>query len=248
MSDAFNALGSLGSDLVQSALRVGLARPINSFNRFTDKLASAAASPLASLNKALLSEANPYGKQNVFSVMNARPDPVLACDWIAVVVGSGREIGWEYIDTISTPSLDIQTHTHMVNNLQVKTGSVMDIGTVTIGLYTDIAATSMNWAATWYRQVHRIDGFYNLPAQYKKDIVLFLLDAKRRTVIDMRLIGCMPTTLSSYDLGADSALLVTSLTLSVDDVAFSSDTDLTAASQRIGSLFPSIPAVTGFGG
>ena len=221
-------------------LRAGLSSPLADLQRFTDRVRSFT-SPLSALTQGLNPmqrvAPNPY-TVNAFQTLTARADSVLACDWVAVVQSTNKEIGWEYIDKISTPALNIGTQEHMNNAVPIKTAGPRTVGEVTLTLYTDINATSINWAQAWMRSTHRTDGYFNLPAQYKRTIILYLLDARNRTVIDFRFVGCFPTALNSYDLGSDSSLLETTLTVSVDDVLISAENDLSAASMKIGQLFP----------
>ena len=230
------------------ALRAGLAGPASTFNDFINKAASKVTEPVTAVNDRLRSLANPYAKQSTLERMQALPDAVLSCDWIAVVNGPTQEIPWEYIHTIQAPSLDIQVAEHRVNANMRRTASVVDFGDITIGLYTDRNATSINWAHSWMRRVARRDGYYSLPKDYYRDVTLFLLDSKRNTVVDMTFIDCFPKQIQAYDLGPDSSILYTQMTLAVNDLSYSMENDLTAAAQGIGSLFPRFPRIGGISG
>ena len=234
-------LGDLfgSSTWATSLLNAGLSGGAKSVGSFVSQLTGQGDSIAGGLVTQAFNEVNPYGKQNVLSRMLGRPDPLLACDWIAVVQSSTSPLGWEYIDTFSAPEMSIETHQHLVNAVSVHTASNRNIGNINLGLYTDRAALSINWALSWFRSTHRPDGFFGLPSTYKRDIVLYMLDQQRKTVVDFMFHGCVPTNYGAYDLGADSNLLTTTLTLSVDDVSITSSGDLSTAIQQLttGALF-----------
>lgn len=235
------ALGDLfgSSTWATTLLNAGLSGGSRSINSFVNQLTGQGDTVAGGLVTAAFNEVNPYGKQNVLSRMLARPDPILSCDWIAVVQNATSPIGWEYIDTFNAPEMSIETHQHMVNAVSVHTASNRSIGQISMGLYTDRRAMSINWALSWFRSTHRPDGFFGLPSTYKRDIVLYMLDQHRKTVVDFVFHGCVPISYGSYDLNGDGNILNTSLTLSVDDVSITSSADLSTAIQQLttGALF-----------
>lgn len=222
------------SDAVSGSLTAAanglLSTPVNSFNSFLDKVASK-----LSPSRALIGR--PYARQNVLQVMQQRGDPVLSFDWIGVIidptVNVGKQMPWQYIDGLTTPSLSVDQHSLFFNGLTKKFASVYSTGGVSLKLFTDVKAKSFNYANYWMRSSYREDGFYGLPRAYKKDIQVFILDATREIVVDLRFLGCFPVSWDQYTLDATNGILETTLQLSVDEMYLNYDSDFSAAKDTI---------------
>lgn len=222
------------SDAVSGSLTAAanglLSTPVNKFNTFLDKVASR-----LSPSRALLGR--PYARQNVLQVMQQRGDPVLSFDWIAVIidptVNVGKQMPWQYIDGLTTPSLAVDQHSLFFNGLTKKFASVYSAGSITLKLFTDTKAKSFNYANYWIRSTYREDGFYGLSKSYKKDIQVFILDPTREIVVDLRFFGCFPTSWESYTLDASNGILETTMQVSVDEMFMNYDSDFSAAKDTI---------------
>ncbi len=230
---AFDSESAAASGL--TVLSGKLASPIKSYNTFMNKV-GAALSPTRNLL------GNPYAKQNPLKKLNARADPIPACDWIAVIIDPAlsptSQMPWEYIDAITIPDTSVESKDQFFNGTSRKFAGHFNTGQASVEFYTDRSGLAFNYADYWSRSTFRQDGFYALPGKYKKDIVVFVLDAKRKVVVDFRLCGCWPTSRESYPLSG-TELLKTSLSLSVDEVFINYDSDLTAAKAGIDEMFSS---------
>jgi hypothetical protein len=227
-----------------------LNKQASSLNSFVGSVAKTFTGPIDALSKKLRTAANPYKSRLTLSAMQAVSDPVLACDWIAAVIGHSplTEIDPLLIDSFQSPQLGYDVQSTFRNGKFSKTAGASSVGDINIGLYTDIDGQSINWGLDWYYAVQRSDGYYNLPSVYWKDIVLFVLDAKNQTVVDFRYVNCVPTSFASYQFGSESTLLKTDLTIATEDVLRSSSNDLSAVSARINSIFPTVPGISGLAG
>lgn len=226
---------SAAGSVVTAASQGLLASPIKSYNTFMNRIGDA----LSPTRRAL---GNPFAKQHSLKKLSQRPDPVFAFDWLGVILDNGlstsAQVPWEYIDAITIPEVSVETKEQFFNGTTRMTAGQFRTGSASIDIYTDRTGLAFNYADYWVRSTFRQDGFYNLPAHYKKDIVVFVLDAKRKIVVDFRLVGCIPTSRESYALGGTD-MLKTSLQLSVDEVFINYDSDLTAAKASIENMFTS---------
>lgn len=236
---------------LDSLIAAGLSRPAQNVNDFLNRAASRITRPIEAASRAIRTAANPYVKKTSLAAMNEVGDPVLSCDWIAAILGntSSGQIDPVYIDTFTSPNMSIASAETYVNGKMRKTAGAVSVDSITISLFTDVNGVAINWAWDWWQSVARLDGYFNLPSRYRRDVVLYMMDPKQQTVVDFRFLRCWPIAYNSYDLTGDSASIVkTQLTLSVDDVRTSSSNDLTAVSAKIRSLVPQLPTLSGLAG
>ncbi len=231
---------------IQALAQGSMPSPVQDYKQFLAKVNStgSAVSSASSTNGFKYGEgtsANAYARQNVLQVMQGRGDPVLAFDWIAVIldptVNSSKQLPWQYIDKLATPALSIDVQQLFRNGKNLKFASAFSAESISLTLYTDVAGVGINYANNWVRSVYRSDSFYNLSKNYKRDIQIYMLDAKRSVVVDIRFVGCFPTAWDSYALSSDGSILETNLTLSVDDIKVSYETDTSAAKTSLSSTF-----------
>lgn len=241
-------MASLG-DALGSAVNNALTGPVKSFNDFMGRINSAITDPLGSVGDlaTMAGLANPYAKQNTLQVMQGRGEPVLSFDWLAVVVdpNPSTSIPWYFIDTLTTPGMQVGQQELHFNGINKKYAGQLSVDSVALGLFTDSNAATFNYAYDWFTSTVRTDGFYNLPSKYKRDVILYVLDAKRKTIIDIRFVGCWPTSYDSYSFDAQNNIVETRLTLSVDQVIFNTETSLTKAVDRYKGMWPGMVADAG---
>lgn len=229
------------SNTVQSAstylMQTALSKPVANYQQFMDKI-GAAISPTRHLG-------NAYARQNYLEKLSSRQDPILAIDWIAVVIdnqllNTNYQMPWYYIDEIQIPTQALAPEKRRVNGLERNYVSYYESMTSTVKFYTDVSGKTFNYANQWMRSSFRTDNFFGLPGDYKKDIQIYILDASRQCVVDFRLKGCFPTTWNEYSLGqTGSETLVTSLSITVDEVLQNYDSDLSTAKSNINAFFQS---------
>ncbi len=218
---------------VMSSLQKGLANPIKSINAFINNIGK---DPAAEANGPQTD--NAYARQNVLACLQSRKDPLLTVDWIGMVMTKSTlplpDLPWYYIDEIQTPSVRINAEPVFREGRTKKYASSFDVDSCTLKLYTDASGQAFNFANAWVQSTKRPDGLWNLPTNYKKDIVIYVLDSTRSTVVDIRLIGCFPTSWSSYNLESGGSNPVeTTLELSVDDMVINVSGEKSAAKSRL---------------
>lgn len=234
-------------DLLGSVTKLAgtvLSGPVKDYNNFMGMITGAIQDPLGSVGDVAtaLGMKNPYAMQNTLSMMQRRGDPVLSFEWLAVIVDPNpvSALPWYYIDTLTTPGLTVAQQDQHFNGLSKKYAGTMTVDSLQLGLFTDSAAATFSYANDWFSSTYRKDGFYSLPSQYKRDVILFVLDSKKNTVIDIRFVGCWPTNYNAYTWDAQNNVVDTQLTLSVDQVIFNTETSLTRAVDRFKNQMPGI--------
>lgn len=146
-------------------------------------------------------------------------DPLLNYQWFALiptVLSQG-----EYITEIQTPAIRYDQQTKFKNGKIHHYAGFFSVDDMSLTIYTDVSRTAMDAAKKWIRAARSEEGLYGLPASYKNDVYVVVLDQADNIVFGWRYVGCWVTSWDSYNLQMTSAaLLVTNLTISVDNVEF----------------------------
>lgn len=143
-------------------------------------------------------------------------DPILTSGWFAVIPGI-LEVG-EYIQSFTTPSIRYDQQSRYENGKMHHYAGFMTVDDLQLSIYTDISGVAVDVASRWVRTIRDKNGIYALPSSYKKTVILFILDHNDRVIAEILYKGCWLSSWDSYTLDfTGSQILVTSLTLSVDD-------------------------------
>lgn len=167
---------------------------------------------------------NGFTAQHFLQEMLSRPDPLLSFEWIGVIYDSSNPTGVIpsiYIDAIDTPSLSIDKTAVFRQGSNTFFAGTQSVSDVSITLYSDRTGKAMRFASSWFdHTVANRNGNYSLPRDYKKEIVIYIYDARRRVVVPLLLHGVFPINWEGYALNDSSEPLKTRLTLSVDSMEF----------------------------
>lgn len=241
-------MDTLGS-VVSSIAGTALSGPVKDYNTFMGTITNAIQDPFNSIGDvaSMFGVRNPYAQQNTLQVLQNRGEPVLSFEWLAAIIDPNptSTLPWYYIDTIQTPGLQLAQHDQYFNGLTKKFASSLTVDSLELGLFTDQNAATFNFADAWFNSTYRTDGYFSLASKYKKDVILFILDQYRKTVIDIRFIGCWPASYPGYQLDSQNNVVETRLSLSVDRVKFNTESSLTRAVDRFRSQWPGILADAG---
>lgn len=166
--------------------------------------------------------APPYMRDQVARNQDFIPsDPLLNFQWFALIPGAIEQ--GEYIQTITTPSIRYDEQTKFRDGKMHHYAGFFSVDDISLTLYTEISGYATSLAANWIRNVRGADGMYGLPSQYKKTVLLAILDQNDYIVGGFKYHGCWPKSWDSYTLeNTSSNILATVLQLSVDDVEFTS--------------------------
>lgn len=224
-----NKLGSLGLNRVNSTLRnVGV--QANRFNSLFDQIRDGLSNPTKYLDSYVQSLASAVGispfARDLGPAAITRVDPVMNYLWSARIVGGSSPSNpmHKYIDQIQTPALSFDTQSVYRRGKKQHYAGAFSADNLTIHLYSGIDGTSFDYAALWVRSVMGYQGYFSPPSQYKRDVLLDILDPNNRVVIQFAFRGCWPTNWNGYtfDSGAGQVVM-TELTLSVDNLSFDLD-------------------------
>jgi hypothetical protein len=174
--------------------------------------------------QSLTSEPNGFTKQDFLREMLARPDPLLSFEWIGVLQDAANPTGVIpsiYIDAIDTPSLSIDKTGVFRQGSNTFFAGVQSVSEVSVTLYSDRTGKAMRFASSWFdHTIANANGNYNLPRDYKKELIIYMFDVERRVVVSLHLHGVFPINWDPYALNDSAEPLKTRLTLSVDSIEF----------------------------
>lgn len=234
-----STLGKLGSAFSKANTLV------NAFTGIKNALTNGLFGPSTSaLSSSIGPAPNPYTQTNFLEKLKECGDPLLSFEWVAVILdGTTEVIEPIYINSIQTPSFNIETHSVYRDGTMNNYAGAFSVGDLTIGLLTTNNSKAFNLASNWMNSICCFSmpdngkrGFYLMPADYKKTIHLFFHDISRGVALEMRFIGCFPKSWESYSLSSSSSdALETTLTLSVDNVVLVSSTLLSQTDIASGS-------------
>lgn len=166
------------------------------------------------------------GRPGTLTSMQARLDPLLSIDWTATIVdsgGTGCPIEDIYIEALQTASLRFDNKSVYRQGTTVNYAAGLSIDNANLVLHNDRSGKALKLASSWFNSVFdfRTRNF-RMPIEYKKDVIVFLLDSKGFPVCRIDLVGCYPVSLNSTNLEATgSNLIPVTLDLSVDHCFFS---------------------------
>jgi hypothetical protein len=164
---------------------------------------------------------NPYG---TLAKMQRRSDPLLSIDWTATIIdGASSPIEDIYIEGVQTPSLRFDNKPVYRQGTTVNYAAGLSIDNANLVLYNDRTGKALKFASSWFNAVFNFKTRnFRMPIEYKKDVLVFLLDVNGNVICRIDLVGCFPVSLNSTNLEATgSNLIPVTLDLSVDHCYFS---------------------------
>ena len=157
-----------------------------------------------------------YADPNVTSGGFEPADPIQSYTWFAWIPGVLEQ--GEYIQSISTPSIRYDQQSRFENGKMRHYAGFLSVDDLQLTLYTDVTGIAISCIERWMRSVRDENGLYSLPKDYKKTVILRILDVNDRIVAEIRYLDCWITNWGSYQLDYNNSnILVTTATLSVDD-------------------------------
>lgn len=216
------------------------------------KLQKGLAGPLKLLNK--LNGVTASFEQGIIEAVQSRKDPLQSFQWIAFIDnGMGETIKPIMIDKIQTSGQRYDTKPVYRQGQMNHYASSYSTDNITISLYTDTTGQAITYCTNWFEAVRHPSGYFRLPAKYKRNVRVVMVDSVHNTVATFTFQGCWPTAYESYSLDAGGTIIETTMQLSVDSVRVNEsdapslsgnfnpqslvNSAVNAAQQRISSLF-----------
>lgn len=232
------ALGRAGGNAFQRTAG-NAAFSINNFNGIAADLQNGLSNPTRYLDRYMQSIANvvginPFSEDLGVGRVTDRGDPVMNYLWNARIVGGSSLLGvdmHQYIDQIQTPSIRFNTKPVFREGKMKHYATSYSADDLNIHMYTAIDGTTFNYAADWLSKVKTFNGYFTPPIEYKRTVLLDVFDQQNRTVMQFAFEGCWPTSWESYTFDSGQGqVMMTQLTLSVDNMTFDKTEEITAAS------------------
>lgn len=147
------------------------------------------------------------------------PDPMLQFKWVCKSLPFG--LPPEYMEDIEVPfnNIAVSEQVHENGHFKYYAGTY-SISSFSATFYEDRKATSKKWLHEWKSRIKNFEtGACGLPIEYKRDIVVMMLDQKSKPIMTIRLIGCWPSDTAAMSLNYTdgSSRVKHGQTFSVDD-------------------------------
>lgn len=218
---AFSVIGSTllgGRQLVNP--NIAAARTLTQLSP-NSQSGRAAATFIEAQTKKVANAVNPYAMAFThnfnYQQEGVPPDPLTDAQWVALI--PGMIVDYEFIHAINTPSIRFDQQGRFENGKIHNYPGVMSMDDVTVTFMTEITGTAPSFLSEWIRSVRSMEGIYNLPAAYRKTLIVAILDQRGNVIMEFHYENVWPVSWSGYSLkfGTPSPLF-TEVTLNVDDV------------------------------
>jgi hypothetical protein len=154
----------------------------------------------------------------------SRPDPQMNFCWEAQIISINEVdelIAPIYIEEISVPSITLEQHAVFREGVERNYIAGLTINSCNIKLYEDVTGTASKFMLSWANAGYSNKlGTFTGAFEYKKQIMISLLDPYGTVSARFVLGGCFPTSiLDGYDFTSGAATPISaSATLSVDTI------------------------------
>lgn len=131
------------------------------------------------------------------SEMLQRGDPVLAFEWIGVIIdpANPNPIPSVYIESIQAPGISIQADNRFFNGRNLAYPGTVLSDNLSIQLYNDNTGAAAALVTSWFEDTLLTDtGGYKRPSQFKKTVLLQVHDIKGKPIYTVEFGGCWPVS------------------------------------------------------
>jgi hypothetical protein len=222
------------TDAIISAIENGLSGPLGGVTSFNKNIglspslpitAQSIASGLSAIQANYMASGSlgleGLGNHVLFNALR-RQDPLLNYSWFCTMpLINGVSLPWYYVEEFVAPfrSFDVQSR-YQQGKLFHYAGQ-QSLSNVTVKIYDDTTGTAGAYLEAWRNAVCSVDGTYSYPVNYKKNIVVTVLDITRLIqVYTITYKGCWPTTTDPMNLGSSSSdRIIQGQEFSVDNIS-----------------------------
>lgn len=152
------------------------------------------------------------------AIIQSRPDPLPSWKWRSDTV-TPFGLPYHYVEGIDLPwnNIDIGNKIPRGSGYAYYPGT-HDISAVTIVLYEDSDARTLQWLYDWKSKVKDFNtGLYGYPTEYKRNWTFVMCNTKDVPVITAELTGMWPADTSPVQLGySEAGRIIHSQQFSVD--------------------------------
>lgn len=161
------------------------------------------------------------GARDPLSAGRARLDPLMSYNWYCdLPVIDGVKLSWENVEEATLPSIELDAVSNYRAGKMWHYPHHHSIGTLSLKLYEDSKGSSSLYVDKWRRNILDYDsGLYHLPKDYKKTIMVTVLDVANVSVMFFEYTGCWPMRSDPITMNSGSSdRIVPQIEFSVDEM------------------------------
>jgi hypothetical protein len=161
------------------------------------------------------------GTRDPLSAARARLDPLMSFNWYCDLPDlDGAQLGWQYVEEAILPFLELEQVSNYQAGRQKHYPHHYNLGSLSLKLYEDSNGIATSYLDTWRRKIVDPDsGLFYLPKDYKKTIIVTVLDQAKATVMFLEYTGCWPMRSDSYQMTSGSSeRIAPTVEFSVDEL------------------------------
>lgn len=167
-----------------------------------------------------------------YAGINSRGDALQSWNWYAILPDINYEgrivsLPWYYAQSSNIPSRSIQSNSHNVNGHPIHYPESYSVEQLQLGLFMDDSNKTQHWLKAWESTIVGTEnpkisgnqGMWGLPAEYKKEINIVVLNSTKEVALNFKYLNCWPATHANPELvsGSGEAMLNT-VSFLVEDV------------------------------
>lgn len=161
---------------------------------------------------------------NALAKARGRQDPLLNIDWYVELPSiSGSDgvysLGWEMVEEATIPLIEFEPVSNYKAGKLYHYPSHQSLGTLSLSHYEDVGGAVTNYYRKWQGLIINAEtSLYKVPSEYKKTIIITLLDVTRSEVAVFTYYGCWPSRIDSYALVSGAVdRIIPQVEFTVDD-------------------------------
>lgn len=172
----------------------------------------------------------PYRALDPLQGALGRADPVMSYNWFCQMPTlNSASIPWNYIEAATLPFRNYNTNSIYRDGKQHNFVQMYGVDNLNVTFYLDQANVALGFLTAWDSIISPYVGrqnlvshgaTYYLPAVYAKDIIFYLLDSARQSIVTITYVGCYPINIGTLGLtSGTSDALTADVQFNVNDIA-----------------------------
>lgn len=134
------------------------------------------------------------------------PDPLYSFKWRAVQIPLGLPNTYLHSIDLGFLNLQAKSPTFKGGTYTQSAGFHQPAESVSCEFYEDDEATTLRWIHSWKQLVKDFrSGVYSIPKDYKKQMVINLLNNKNEVVLEARILGMWPSETNPLSLNYEGS-------------------------------------------
>ena len=159
--------------------------------------------------------------QGLYDRMIRRLDPLFQHDWeVFMPTIGGVSLRSEFVEEIPLNMIAIESEGIFRNATKEYYPTFSDVGAITVNFYENREMAVTRYLLAWQGEVQQTNGNYKYPDEYKRNIIIHILDAKRTVLAVCTLVGCWPTRPGQLPLTSTADRTMMSCEFSIDSIVF----------------------------